>query len=104
MPDFPNVRVVGMHFRGGGAKDVAAAMTEATPITLEREPENPHDAYAIKVIVGDLHIGYIERGQAAWISSLVDEGASATARFTHHEEVKRNLHPIVHITVANGDV
>ena len=104
MPTFPNVRVVGMHFRGGGAKDVAAAITEATPITLEREPDNQFDAYAIKVLVEDMHIGYIERGQAAWISPLLDDGDTASATFTHHEEVKRNLHPVLTISVSNAAV
>lgn len=101
MPTFENVRVVGMHFRGGGAKDVAAAMTEATPIVLEPEPENQFDAYAIKVLVGDMHIGYIERGQAAWITPLLEEGAAATAVLTHHEEVKNNIHPILTIEVED---
>lgn len=100
MPTFPNVRVVGMHFRGGGAKDVAAAMSEATPITLEREPDNQFDAYAIKVLIENFHIGYIERGQAAWISPLMDDGDEAAATFTHHEEVKNNLHPILTIEVG----
>lgn len=100
MPTFPNVRVVGMHFRGGGAKDIAAAASETTPFTLEREPENPYDVYAIKVLVEDQHIGYIERGQAAWISPLLDDGAQAAAAFTHHEEAKGNLHPVLTITVS----
>lgn len=101
MPKFPNVRVVGMHFRGGGAKDVAAAITEATPINLEREPDNQYDAYAIKVLIEDFHIGYIERGQAAWISPLMDEGEPYTVTFTHHEEVKKNTHPVLTIEVGN---
>lgn len=100
MPTFPNVRVVGMHFRGGGAKDVAAAMTEETPVTLEREPDNQYDAYAIKVLIEDFHIGYIERGQAAWISPLMDDGETASASFTHHAEVKNNIHPILTIEVG----
>ena len=101
MPNFPNVRVVGMHFRGGGAKDVAAAINSATPIVLEREPENPYDAYAIKVLVGDMHIGYIERGQAAWISPLMDEGAEPLITFSHHEEIKNNIHPVLDIEIAD---
>lgn len=98
---FPNVRVVGMHFRGGGAKDVAAALEPGDTVRLEREPDNGHDAYAIKVFVEDMHIGYIERGQAAWISPLIDEGGVATARVTGHEEVKRNVHPLLSIEVTD---
>jgi hypothetical protein len=99
MPTFPNVLCVGMHFRGGGAKDIAAALTPGDTVRLEREPENQFDAYAIKVLVEDMHIGYIERGQAAWISPLIDDGDEATAVVTGHEERKNNLHPVLRIEV-----
>lgn len=101
MPTFSNVRVVGMHFRGSGAKDVAANSGPDTRFTLEREPENPYDVYAIKVLVEEIHIGYLERGQAAWISPHLDQGATATAEFERIEEVKNNLHPVLTIHVTS---
>lgn len=99
MSVFPEVLCVGMHFRGGAAKDIAASLSVGDTVTLEREPENAYDEYAIRVLVGPEHIGYIERGQAAWISPLMDEGGTATAFVTGHEERKRNLHPVLRIEV-----
>jgi hypothetical protein len=97
MRTFPQVRVVGMHFRGGSAKDVAAALDPGDTVTLEREPDNEYDAYAIKVLVSDMHIGYIERNMAAWISPLIDQGWSAVGIVTGHEQRKNNLHPLLDV-------
>lgn len=105
MTQFPNVLCVGMHFRGPAARDVAAALTPGDTVLLEREPDNAFDAYAIRVLVPDgdeppFHIGYIERGQAAWISPLIDDGATATAEVTGVEQRKNNLHPVLVIHVS----
>lgn len=99
MPTFPSVKVVGMHFRGGGAKDVAAALDPGDSVRLEREPDNAYDAYAIKVFVEDMHIGYIERGQAAWLAPYMDDGEEPTAIVVGHEEIKNNTHPLLDINV-----
>lgn len=99
MTTFPNVLCVGMHFRGAAAVDVAANLEVDSSVNLVREPENQYDAYAIKVLVEDIHIGYIERGQAAWISPLMDEGGTATATITGHETRKNNVHPLLEIVV-----
>ena len=100
MTSFPNVACVGMHFRGQTAKDIVELLEIGSAVALEREPENPYDTYAIKVLHGVVHIGYIERGQAAWISPLLDEGRSATAAVTSMEMRGKNLHPILLIEVA----
>lgn len=99
MTTFPNVLCVGMHFRGAAAVDVAATLEPGDVVTLDREPENAYDAYAIKVMVADIHIGYIERGQAAWISPLMDEGGTATATVTGLETRRNNVHPVLEVVV-----
>lgn len=100
MPTFPNVRCVGMHFRGPAAVEAAAALTpHQSQLMLEREPDNAYDAYAIKVMLEDIHLGYIERGQAAWISPLLDDGAEATVEVTGHAHEKNNIYPILTIEV-----
>jgi len=99
MPLFPSVAVVGMHYRGGGAKDVAAALNIGNTVRLEREPENSHDAYAIKVLVEDMHIGYVERSQAAWIAPYMDDGLEPTALVIGHDQRGNNLHPLLDINV-----
>jgi hypothetical protein len=101
MPDFPNVLCVGMHFRGQAAVNAASLLTPESPVRLEREPDNAFDAYAIKVMLEDIHIGYLERGQAAWISPLLDDGAEATAELTGKVQRGNNLHPIFTIHVAD---
>lgn len=101
MTTFPNVACVGMHFRGGGAKELADMIDETTEVTLEREPDNQYDAYAIKVMIADQHIGYIERGQAAWISPLLDEGAVARVEYASHEQRGKNNHPLFNIHIED---
>jgi hypothetical protein len=55
---------------------------------------------AIKVLVEDMQIGYIERGQAAWISPLLDEGATAEPEFDRLETHGKNVHPVLTIHVT----
>lgn len=98
MTDFPNVLVVGMHFRGGEAKQAAAAVPIGTVLRLVREPENQFDFNAIKVFLEDMHLGYLERGQAAWISPHMDAGIEFRCIVTDKTEQKNNIHPVVLVT------
>lgn len=84
---FPNVKVVGAHFRGSDAKEASASLEKGTTLRLEREPENAYDSFAIKVFLEDLWIGYIEKGQAAWIAGQMDDGEAFEAKVTGHEDV-----------------
>lgn len=43
-------------------------------VTLEFEPKNPHDPNAIKVLLDDVHVGYIASGEAAEIRQLIKHG------------------------------
>lgn len=101
MPTF-QVACVGMHFRGPDAKQMAMSLTADSALRIEREPENQYDEYALRVMFHDLHIGYVERQQAAWISPLIDEGGVASVRFLKQEERGRNFHPILEIEISNG--
>lgn len=40
-------------------------------VSLEPEPDNPHDKNAVKVILNGRHVGYIKRGSAAHIRNLL---------------------------------
>lgn len=44
------------------------------PVTLEKEPNNPKDPNAIKVIVAGEHIGYIKAGSCAQVNKLINDG------------------------------
>ena len=54
-PTFPNVLVVGMHFRPNG-KAIVASLIPPVSFDLEREPENQYDMFAIKVLYEGEHI------------------------------------------------
>lgn len=97
-PSFPNVAIVGMHFRGEHAKAWAESVEPGTEIFYEREPENPYDSYAIRVLYNFTHVGYVERGQAAFISPWIDNGTEFKAVVTDRETRGKNIHPIVTFT------
>ena len=42
-------------------QDILAACKEGDPVTLEREPTNPHDPNAVKVVTALGQIGYCPR-------------------------------------------
>lgn len=99
---FPNVRVVGMHFRGADAKEAAENLQPEQVLRLEREPMNEHDPNAIKVFFEDLWLGYLERTQAAWIAPNMDEGRTFTCvvQIVSEEPMKNgkiNYIPIVEV-------
>ncbi len=43
------------------------------PVILKREPNNPHDSNAIKVITKNAHFGYINKDISSQISSILSE-------------------------------
>jgi hypothetical protein len=100
MSIFHEVAVVGMHFRGVRAQQIVSALSEGDLLTLDREPENPYDANAIRVLYAEEHIGYIARESAVWIAPELDEGGTATCTVDRLELRKKNLHPICQIEVA----
>ena len=81
-PTFPDVRCVGMHFRGPEAVAMAEALLPGDEVALEREPFNQYDENAIKVMLRDTHIGYIARQSAAFIAAYMDDGAEFSATVT----------------------
>ena len=97
MPQY-TAKVVGMHFRereGVPAKAIVGNMLPGQELTLVREPENPYDAYAIKVLSGNSHIGYIEATVACWAALDLDENPAYCCTVTDFETKGKNLHPIV---------
>ena len=57
------------------------------PLTLEREPENAFDGWAIKVLVDDTHIGYVEKETAAFLAPQLDDGEEFQCELTAREEL-----------------
>lgn len=97
LPDFQDVAVVGMHFReleGVPAKALVGNMIPPVKLTFQREPDNAHDEYAIKVFFQGQHIGYVEGKAACFIAPYLDEGADYTCTVQRLETRRNNLHPI----------
>lgn len=105
MKTFDNVAVVGMFFRekeGIPAKAYVESFVPPVELKLEREPDNRFDAFAIKVIYDNQHIGYIEASQAMFIAPWMDQGGTATCTVQELKPMKGNLHPICEVCVDAG--
>jgi hypothetical protein len=45
------------------------------PLTLVREPKNPHDPLAVAILsISGTRVGYLKRDRAAWIAPKIDRG------------------------------
>lgn len=82
LPTTFNVKVVGVTFADGYPENMhklAAVMEQVTKAgkvlgcRLVRDPDNPHDPNAIKVVVPELgHIGHVPRAVAAKLAPELD--------------------------------
>lgn len=48
-------------------------------LTLKREPDNPRDKNAIKVIFEGFHLGYVQKEVAINLAKMMDEGSKPKA-------------------------
>lgn len=97
-PKFPDTRAVGMFFRekeGIPAFLWAEEIPIGASVDFEREPENPHDPNAIKVLHNGLHVAFIERGQAAFISAYLDDGVPYFAEVTGEAYERDHRVPLI---------
>lgn len=97
-PTFTDMAVVGMHFRereGVAAKSIVANFVPPVSLDYEREPHNPYDENAIKILYQGDHIGYVERESAIYLAPWIDEGHEYKITVTDLAQRKNNLHPII---------
>lgn len=73
-----HTKIVGVSFEG--RQDLVAGLQLGYELTLERQPENPHDANAIAVRYGSLQVGFIRREVAKHIAPRMDDGLRYRAR------------------------
>ena len=52
------------------------------PLTLVREPGNPHDANAVRIDWNGRTLGYVPRRENAHLARQMDHGAAVEARIT----------------------
>ncbi len=72
--------VAGFQFHRGEA--VWPRLRVGAPLTLRREPTNPHDSRAVAVYLGADQIGYVPRRENLAIATLLDQGVRLQARVT----------------------
>lgn len=91
--------------RSAERREACERLLEGDTLTLEREPDNTHDANAVLVLGdGDCEIGYVPREDAQAMAPLLDAGAEAEA--TVHrlwETPEGRIVPIVLAKVRRGD-
>lgn len=87
--------VAGFAFHDG--PEVIGRLKPGDPVTLVAEPENRHDARAIRIEALGRHIGYVPRSENGPLSRLLAQGASLGARVM---AVRANSAPWEAVTVA----
>ena len=65
-----------------GRQELVKDLNLDTPIRLERDPANPYDCNAIKVVTNEgVHIGFLARDLALVLAPLIDEGEATYSAF-----------------------
>ncbi|KAA6348993.1 hypothetical protein EZS27_003593 [termite gut metagenome] len=68
-----DIGVVGIFYRSAAAKDIIPYLTIDDQIKLIKEPTNPHDVYAVKVMHGRSKLGYVPTTESEDITKMIDE-------------------------------
>jgi hypothetical protein len=50
-----------------------------------------------------IHVGYIERGQAAFITPWIEKGVEFACTVNEMKAIKNNLHPVVTLTPVEAE-
>jgi len=93
-------------FRSAARREACERLIDGDRVSLEREPDNVHDANAILVLSeDDCELGYVPRVEAALMAPLLDSGAAAEATIRRLWETPDDQHivPILAITVRRGE-
>lgn len=78
--------LAGFQYHAG--KALWPQMRVGDALTLVREPDNPHDAKAVRVEWQGRKIGYVPRRENADVARLMDGGQPLAARITRLAEVR----------------
>lgn len=90
--------VVGFRFRGESPEVLKTGM-----ITLQPEPDNEVDPNAIKVFVGNKHVGYVCKDHTTIIKSVIDTGIEfgIKAESFYPASVKCLITPMLYLDLAS---
>jgi len=78
--------LAGFQYHAG--KTLWSQMQVGDALTLIREPDNSHDAKAVRVEWQGNKIGYVPRRENADVARLLDRGQALTARIVRLAEVR----------------
>ena len=78
--------LAGFQYHAG--KALWPQMRAGDALALVREPDNPHDARAVRVEWRGHKIGYVPRRENADVARLLDRGQALTARIVRLAEVR----------------
>lgn len=90
--------LMGASFRPAEVKDLIRNLDIDDVLTLERDPDNQYDPYAIKLLNDDgIFLGFVAKEQAAELAPLLDlEEATVTAVVV---DTTNELKPILEINI-----
>ena len=86
--------LAGFQFYAG--RDLWDEMKAGDALVLAREPENAHDAHAVRVEWRGRKLGYLPRAENRAVASEMDRGGNVTARIAR---LNRHLDPWKRIQV-----
>lgn len=69
-------------------RDLWAMMRVGDTLQLAREPQNPHDANAVRVLWRNEMLGYIPRRENSDVARQMDHGAPVKARIVQLKEAR----------------
>jgi hypothetical protein len=93
--------LVGMRHRG--AEDLVRSLPDGEPLTLIRDPDNPHDPFAVEVWARERHVGFVKATQARGLSRFIaDKGDPETRSLSGKLHISADRWPMVEVdeTVA----
>ena len=64
--------LVGMQYRD--SKELVAKMQRGTGLALRRNPENPHDPFAVEVWYEGKHIAFVKATEVRELAGMMDRG------------------------------
>jgi len=93
-------------FRSSERREACERLIDGDTVTLEREPDNPHDSNAI-LIVGqnDCELGYVPRDEAEQMAGFLDAGAAPEAIVSRlWETPEGKVVPILKVKIRRGEI
>lgn len=76
-----NLTLMGANFRPAESRDIVKglSMGDGHLLSLEVEPNNQYDMFAVKVLCNEKHIGYLPKGPNEIIFDKLIEGSEPTS-------------------------